>query len=249
MKICITALLFLVSLSAFAQQKPAPFIEIDGGASLPLGNWGKTSTASSLMSIGKTIGDVHGYAQVGGFGSVDGAWFFSRHFGIGGMFKYGVHTLKGVDSLSQGYEESFDVDTTRTTHTSYKLWSVMPGLYYDLPFSKKWGFSARALVGVAHASTPQITVTIEDGGVFDEPIQQYSASKTTFAADLGAGIYYRFSHHFSIDLRADYFYTKPDFTIDNNQRVNNAGREVYSYDQALASVNVSLGVAYQFGKK
>ena len=42
-----------------------------------------------------------------------------------------------MDSLSYGYEQSFDVDTTRLTHTDYKLWSIMPGLYYQLQIAKK----------------------------------------------------------------------------------------------------------------
>jgi hypothetical protein len=101
-----------ISVTSFAQQKPANlstnfpanFIEVEGGVSLPLGNFGKTRTASSLMSIKGTINDVDGWAKAGAFGAVDGAWFFSKHFGLGGMFKYGTYNLKGVDSLSQGYE-------------------------------------------------------------------------------------------------------------------------------------------------
>ena len=165
------------------------------------------------------------------------------------MFKFGTHGLKKVDSLSQGYEESFDVDTTRTTPTHYTLWSIMPGIYYNLTIAKKFDFTARALVGITHVSTPQITVTIEDGGVFDAPIVQYSASKIALSADIGAGLDYSVTKCVAIVLRADYFYTKPDFTINNAARLNNAGREVNNYDQPLESVNFSLGVAYRFGKK
>jgi len=125
----------------------------------------------------------------------------------------------------------------------------MPGLYFDLPLAKKLAVTSRALIGVAHASTPEITVTIEDGGVFDTPIEQYSASQTSFAFDLGAGLRYSVTKCLGIDLRADYFYTKPDFKINNSPRVNNAGREVSEYNQPLSSFNVSLGIAYQFGRK
>jgi opacity protein-like surface antigen len=245
--IFITAL--CISAATSAQQKPATFVEIDGGVSLPMGNWGKTSTASSLMSIQGTINDVHGYAKPGGFGAIGGAWFFSKHFGIGGMFKYGTHNLKGIDSLSQGYEESFDVDTTRTTPTNYKMWSIMPGLYYNLQIAGKFAFTARALVGVAYATTPRIYVNIEDGGVTDPPVIQNPSSKAAVAFDLGAGVKYNILKYLSINLKADYFYTKPDFTITNTGRITNAGREVTQYDQALASVNFSLGAAYEFGRK
>jgi hypothetical protein len=235
-----------VCASSFAQ-KGSSFIQVDGGVSLPLGSFGKVTNASALESLNGTKTDNSGYANPGGFFSVDGAWFFSKYFGIGGMFKYGTYDLKGVDSLSQGYEESFDVDTTRTSVTNYKMWTIMPGLYFNLPLAKKLSLTARALVGIAHAKTPAIAVGIEDGGIEDPPVVQYSVSKTAFASDLGVGIKYSIIKCVAISLRADYFYTKPDFTIANSARNNNAGREIYSYNQPLESVNFSLGLAYSFG--
>jgi opacity protein-like surface antigen len=247
--IILLAAAFSLSTTAFTQQKPATFIGAEGGISLPLGNFGKASTASSLMSINGTVNDLSGYAKLGGFGALNGAWFFSRHFGIGGQIKYGTYHLKNVDSLSQGYEESFDVDTTRTTTGSYKMWSIMPGLYLDWALAKRFDLTGRALIGVAHASTPNITVSIEDGGVFDQSVIQGSASKTAFAWDLGAGLRYHITRGLAIDARADFFYTKPDFTVPNSGRNNNAGREVKQYDQPLESVNFSLGIAYEFSHK
>ena len=230
-------------------QKGTTILEFDGGASMPLGNWGKTSTAASLMSTNGTIGDNHGYANTGGFFSADGAWFFSKYFGIGGMFKYGTYNLKGVDSLSQGYEESFDVDTTRTYVTDYKMWSITPGLYFNMPLISKLSLTARALIGIASAKTPQIYVNIEDGGVTDPPAIQYSASKVAFATDLGVGFRYYIIRGLSVNIKADYFYTKPDFTINNTQRNTNAGREVTSYNQPLESINFSAGLAYTIFRK
>ncbi|HEV2481481.1 MAG TPA: hypothetical protein VGS79_17545 [Puia sp.] len=249
----ITRLFFLtltICTSVASQaQKGTTILEVDGGVSIPLGNWGNTSTASSLQSLNGTKSDVNGYANTGGFFSADGAWFFSKYFGIGGMFRYGTYNMKGIDSLSQGYEESFDVDTTRTYTTNYKVWSVMPGVYFNYPLVSKLSLTARALVGIADAKTPQIYVNIEDGGVTDPPAIQYSASKIAFAADLGVGFRYDVFRGIAVNLKADYFYTKPDFTINNTQRITNAGREVYTYDQPLESVNVAAGISYSFGHK
>jgi len=230
-------------------QKGTTILEFDGGVSMPLGNWGKTSTASSLQTLNGTKSDDHGYANTGGFFSADGAWFFSKYFGIGGMFKYGTYNLKGVDSLSQGYEESFDVDTTRTYVTNYKVWSIMPGLYFNMPLMSKLSLTSNALIGIASAKTPQIYVNIEDGGVTDPPAIQYSASKVAFAADLGLGFRYYIVRCLSVNLKADYFYTKPDFTINNTQRFTNTGREVSSYNQPLESINFSAGLAYTIWRK
>jgi len=247
-KFLYTALALCIASVSYGQ-KGTTILEFDGGVSMPLGNWGKTSTASSLQTLNGTKSDDHGYANTSGFFSADGAWFFSKYFGIGGMFKYGTYNLKGVDSLSQGYEESFDVDTTRTYVTNYKVWSIMPGLYFNMPLMSKLSLTANALIGIASAKTPQIYVNIEDGGVTDPPVIQYSASKVAFAVDLGLGFRYYIIRCLSVNLKADYFYTKPDFTINNTQRYTNTGREVSSYNQPLESINFSAGLAYTIWRK
>ncbi len=248
-KIFLLIAAFAPVITCFGQEKGTSFIGLSGGASFPMGNWGKASTATSLTSLEGTVNDVSGYASTGGFGALDGAWFFSKNFAIGGMFKYGTYNLHGMDSLSYGYEKSFEVDTTRLTHTNYKMWSIMPGLYYYLPLAKNLSFTARAMMGVSHTSTPQITVTIEDGGVFDPPIIQNSSSQTSFAFDVGAGLRYVITKRLAVDLKGDYYYTKPDFTINNSPRYTNAGREVTKYNQPLTSINASLGIAYTFPGK
>ena len=245
-KIFLPVAAICIATASFAQQKGPSFIGINGGASFPLGNWGKSAT---IVSINGTVDDPNGYANAGGFGALDGAWFFSKHFGLGGLLSYGTHNLKDVPSLSQGYQESFDVDTTRTTPTNYTGLNFLPGLYFNNALSKKLSVTARALIGISYSTTPQITVSIEDGGVFDPPIVQESASKTAFAFDIGAGLSYALRKCLAIKLNADYFYTKPDFTIDNTARNNNAGREITAYNQPLDAINISLGIAYIFCKK
>jgi opacity protein-like surface antigen len=245
-KIFLSIAALCIAVSSFAQQKGPSFIGINGGISLPLGNWGKSAT---IVSINGTVNDPNGYANKGGIGMLDGAWFFSKHFGVGGLLSYGTYNLKNVNALSQGYQESFDVDTTRTTPTNYKVLNLLPGLYFNYPVLKKLSVTARALVGITYATTPQISVSIEDGGVFDPPIVQESDSKTAFAFDVGAGLSYAIKKCLAVNLKADYFYTEPDFTIDNTKRNNNAGREITTYNQPLSAINISLGVAFLFCRK
>ncbi len=239
---------FMTGLSAtgFAQGQGPSFIGIGGGLSLPMGNWGKSATVVDFTGY---TNDPNGYAGLGGFSELDGAWFFSRHFGIGGLVSYGSYHFKDINELSSGYQQSFDVDTIRTKATNYKMWKFMPGLYFDLPFGKKLSFTARALAGMAQATTPQISVDVEDGGIDDGTFEQLSASKTAFAFDLGAGLTYRVYKCLGISLRTDFFYTKPDFVITNTLRNNAAGRYVPEYNEALAGINVSLGVSLFFGGK
>jgi hypothetical protein len=81
------------------------------------------------------------------------------------------------------------------------------------------------------------------------PLNNYRLPKLLFAFDLGAGLTYRVYKCLGINLRTDFFYTKPDFTITNTLRNNAAGRYVPEYNESLAGVNVSLGVSLFFGGK
>src|ERR1700742_2024952 len=103
----------ILSIVTYAQ-KGTGFIGVGGGVSLPMGNWGK---ATEVVSTNAFVYDPNGYANTGGFFSVDGAWFFSKHFGVGGLFQYGSYNVKNINNLSQGYQESFDVDQTSTATT------------------------------------------------------------------------------------------------------------------------------------
>jgi len=77
---------------------------------------------------------------------------------------------------------------------------------------------------------------------------QQSASKTSFGFDGGIGLSYSIVKCLSVRLLGDYFYSKPKFHYENTQRLNEAGRLINNYNQALAGFNVSFGVAYVFGK-
>jgi len=50
----------------------------------------------------------------------------------------------------------------------------------------------------------------------------------------------------SVRLLGDYFIPS-EFNYENTQRLNEAGRLINNYNQALAGFNVSFGVAYVFG--
>jgi hypothetical protein len=241
----VSIILFMVfSLGTMAQKGPS-FIGVSGGISFPTGNWGKANFISSTNGY---VNDPAGFADKGGFGSVDGAWFFSRHFGVGALFSYGTHKTKNINTLSAGYQDSFDVDQVATTAGSYKTWSLMPGLYFDHRLWKKLSVTARALAGITHTSTPEISVDVTDSDIDDGTFVQQSASKTAFGFDGGIGLRYSVLKCLSVRLLGDYFYSKPNFTIENTQRLNEAGRLINNYNQALAGFNVSLGVAYVFGK-
>ncbi len=235
----------LLSSSAFSQ-KGSSFIGLSGGVSIPTGNWGK---ADYIVSIQGYQNDPAGFAAIGGIVQLNGAYFFSKHIGVGGLISYGTYKTKNLDTLSGGYRESFDVDQVITSANSYEILNVLPGLYFNFPVDKNLSITARTLAGITSAKTPQYAVSVKDGGVEDGTFYQESAFKTAFAFNVGAGVSYDIFKQLFVDLRADYFYSKPDFTIENTQRQNAAGRLITSYNEPLQGANITLGVSYHFGAK
>lgn len=233
--------LSLSVLSSSAQTKPSSFIGISGGISMPVGNWGKSEMVSSTSGF---TSSPAGFASKGPLLSVDGAYFFSKHFGVGALFNYATYKTKDLNTLSAGYQESFDVDQVTTTAGRYKSWSILPGIYFNQPLSQKLSFRARGLAGITHTTTPRISVNVMDSDIDDGTFQQLPASKTAFALDGGIGLNYNIWKKWSLNLNGDYFYSKPSFTIQNTQRNNAAGRLITAYNEPLSGVNITLGIAY-----
>lgn len=226
------------------KEKAKSFVEISGGISVPLGNFAKTNY-SDLRS---------GFAAMGPQFSVSGVHYIGHNFGLGGTFSYAYYNLKNMQNVSNGYQHDFDVDSTNVQYTRYTAVHILVGPYYSIPLGIVT-IDLRALAGVNCMTSPHIDVLLEDGGnsytngATAFSFWQNSSLSMALAAQFGAGIRITPAKHFSISVRADYFYSKPDFTITNDYRVASVGRLITSYNQPFNGINASLGLVYEFGRK
>ncbi len=249
-KIIMFVLLLAVFAGAKAQTADAPsqststgsFIGLLGGLSMPMGNFKNVryyDTTSGFAGKGSTFG-------------IEGAYFFSKYVGFGGMMSYtsfNVSTL-GLDSISRGYQLDFFSDQTSTTINSpYKIWTLMPGIYLRYPLSDKLSINGKVLAGLTIATTPNIEVDVWDGGVDDGIFRQLPCTTTALGVVGGLGVSYNICKNIAVNLQGNYFYSKPDFFLENSNRQVKAGRLINEYNQPLTFMNFSLGLAYTFGKK
>lgn len=245
MKYILTVFVSFLCFYASAQQKGKIFVEAAGGVSMPLGNWAKSK---DIVSTNGFVNDPSGFAAKAPVFSLDGGYFLSKHIAVGALVSYASYKTKNLSVLSSGYQESFDVDQVTTTAGSYKMLNFLPGLFYDFPLAGRLSLTGRTLIGLSHVKTPRIMVDVVDGGIDDGVFVQKSASATALAFDLGTGLQYRVCKCLSLNLRGDYSYSKPNFTIENTKRSNSAGRLITSYNQPLSSVNVFFGLSYNLGR-
>ena len=163
---------------------------------------------SSLMGS-LTMSDYQnlhaGYANNMGYNSgLEGAYYLTKHLGLGGLFNFASFSTAHLQSLSDGYKKDFDVDSaTVTVTTQYHFYNFLIGPYFSFPV-KRFTFDARALAGISYIQTPVFNVVIEDAGK-SYPFSQNSAKTTAFGFQVGAGIRYTLRPHLALVLNADYF--------------------------------------------
>jgi opacity protein-like surface antigen len=242
-KIILFVAVGFISLTAFAQDdattdKPKSFIGVTGGYTNLMGNIIKSDYSNNSS----------GYANSMGYNTgIDGAYYFSKYVGIGGVFSFASFSAANLQSMSDGYKNDFDVDSVSVTVTTkYNFYNFFVGPYFSIPV-KKFTIDLRVLGGLTLMNTPEFDIFIEDGGK-PHPCAQNISHGSSFGSQLGAGIRYSITKNIAIKLNADYYLTDPNITIHNSNRVANVGRLVTNYHETITMLNVNLGLAYQFGK-
>jgi hypothetical protein len=241
-------ILFIIAVTlsvynASAQNKPVEktgaksFIGITGGLSLPGGNYTKDDYYN----------DKSGFAKSGFNVGITGAWYFKKsHWGVGGVLSYTHYGFKNAQALANGYKEAFDLDSTTVyIKGSNQSVNILVGPYYNIGFGK-FNLDLRLLGGVVNATLPGNEVYLEDG--IDNHLTQKKSTATTFGWQGGAALRYAVTSHIGILLGVDYYYSKPNFTIENENRPVNAGRKIASYKEAISGLQANVGVVYSFGK-
>jgi opacity protein-like surface antigen len=229
-------------------------------------SFGQDNTAPAATDAAKSpsfIGITGGYAHIGGnltkteysnnasgFASpaglnlgIEGAYYFHKNVGIGGVFSNSSFYSKGKQALADGYKEDFDVDSTTVTDKGkYSTYNFLIGPYCSFPM-KKFTIDTRIVVGLVSAKTPEFKVELEDQA--NATFYQKSSRANAFGFQAGAGIRYSIVKNLCVKFNVDYFYSKPDFKIENENRANNAGRLIEEYKQPIAGVLLNFGIAYQ----
>ncbi len=230
-----TVIVMFISIVKTGAQDTKGFISINGGYSIPTGNF----TKSEYLDY------TNGFAKAGPSFSLEGAYFFNKHIGVGltaSMANYGLKT----DVLSAGYVEAFAVDEVTMTVGSYNMLNILPAFYYTLPMDKL-NIDFRAMVGYSSLTTPKIQVQLEDAA--DTPIIQNASTGGGLSFGIGAGARYKFSSHFGAAIRIDYINSKPNVNItytNLNNPTDGLFRNITKYNESIGCINSSLGIFYSF---
>ena len=213
------------------------FFGLRGGYSNLTGNFVKSDYADSSSGFA--------YSNGLNFG-LEGGYMIKKNFGIAAVISTSSFASYGLQSLSDGYQEDFEVDSiTLTASGKYSSYNFMVGPMISYPIGK-FTFNAKVLGGLTYMITPEYKVDIEDQ--LDATFYQRSSSAATFGFQTELSIDYSLSDNLGLKLGIDYSYAKPSFTITNENREVNVGRKITEYNQAFTALNTHLGIVYSFGK-
>jgi hypothetical protein len=223
-----------------ANQSGSIIIGITGGLSSPFGNYTKTDYSDPKS----------GFAGAGTNIGITGTWFLNKNFGISALVSYHQYSFKGLHNLGTGFEKDFFVDSTSAlTNGNNHSINIFVGPYYSLPLSAKFSVDFRVLAGISDATLAGWDIINTDGGITHTAITQKPANAVAFGGQAGIGFRYNITNHWAVMLNGDYFYSKPNFSITNEERNANTGRKISSYNEPIACINTNLTFAYVLRNK
>ncbi len=145
--------------------------------------------AGNYIPLQRTITEPAGKkwsARSGGHVTLDGAWFWNRHFGVGGLFSQ--------SNILYNTQETIDNNEDEYTNASRNV-SIMAGICFNLPFINRLSFTSRALMGGTY--------------YFHTPRQLLqNKSKSGITSLMGIGLKLRSKEHLFYKLTVDYMIGK-----------------------------------------
>lgn len=214
------------------------FLGIRGGYSNLSGNFIKNDYSDSSSGFANSNGTNFG---------IEGGYMIKKNFGIAAVISLNSFSSNGLQALSDGYQEDFEVDSvTLSVSKKYTSSYFMLGPVFSLP-KGKFTFNAKILGGLVYLITPEYKVDIEDQ--LDATFYQRSSTATTFGIQTELSINYSLSDNLGLKIGIDYAYSKPNFSITNENREVNVGRKITEYNQVFSTFNSNIGIVYSFGAK
>jgi hypothetical protein len=227
------AFTLLMAMGAKAQVKS--YFGFFGGVSIPQGNFSSVDYDNNKS----------GFAKKGLTYGLDGAYYFSKNFGIGASITYqdnGELNQNDADSLAAGYTKSYGSDQSIVTaQNRYQTVNILLGPQYTFTYGK-FLFDIRPSVGIIKIfSTPESNVLLS--GITDQTgtFYQRGASATVLAYGGNLSLRYKLSDNLFLTLRGAYINsTGPSIT--NDDRTHEIGR--YVTKLPITAINTTLGLSF-----
>ncbi len=234
----------VASTAGLGQVKANNYIELYTGASWLGGDPTKNDYSNPAAGFAKTPGITFG---------IHGSYYLNAHFGIGGLFSYTEYGMKS-DQLAAGTDAAYGTAYGEAKVTSYQTISFLIGPVYSMKALDWLIIDYRVVAGVSTTTSPQIDYSLLDQNDAGQPVSyNFYQNKSTASAlgmQAGVGARIRVYKGIGVSVRADYFYSKPNFSLSYTgvQNYSPAGRYITNYNEPFSGINTSFGITYRLGK-
>lgn len=180
------------------------FLSLKLGTALSTTNFLKQSELSDKKEIGFEAG-------------LEGAYFFSKKWGIGGDFSFSSFPIKPVQFPLDSEIGSFDITTQSLGFLNFGA-----GPYFSHEFSEKVHLTLKATAGFSSGASGKVLVKSE---IFDLPADEFQVAEykpsSSFRWNSGAALTYKFNPELGVTLYADYNQTQSKITYHFNDILQN----------------------------
>lgn len=167
----------------------------------------------------------HGY-NIG----LEGAWFFSKHVGVGGEFAFSTFPINSSrlylnDPIYQEIGEDIYTEPMGVRYLNI-------GPYFSLPMTNGWFITAKANAGISAGARGSVVLNLKPEYVDEfngnpELTLMYYQPEHAFAWSAGAGIQKRVSRNIALKAYTSYFDSDHDFAVDEIDDVDDDGNYTY----------------------
>lgn len=198
------------------------FLSIKLGSALATSNFLKESELDNKKQVGFETG-------------LEGAYFFSKKWGVGGDLSFSSFPIKPV-RLTLDDEEHYENFDVTTQSLGFLYFGIGP--YFSHEFSENWQLTLRATGGYSTSASGKISVKSEHVNTPNNELEiaTYKPSNT-FRWNFGTSLTYKFNPELGITAYADYNQLKPTMTynfselVKDDEEMNEVFNRVYAHEK------------------
>lgn len=194
-------ILFFAVVTGLIAQDSLSFAAFKAGISNPMGSYGSETLPNGSFTYS------------GAHYSIEGAWFFSDHFGIGGQAGYDVHPVDDYALAQAKLVGDKFLEELTISSDPFKIYSGFLGTYYSLALSKKFMFTCKLMAGMQYGQTPYQVYKAEYFLVGKNWYDITSASDYGFAGLASASVEYFFNPFTSLYFDAGGSYSQLEYVF------------------------------------
>nr|WP_121273680.1 phosphatase PAP2 family protein [Pedobacter schmidteae] len=159
---------------------------------------------------------------------VEGAWFATKNFGLGGEFAFSSFPV-GSDRVVLDPDLKEISEDLYTQPIGIRYLNVGP--YFSLPLPNNWFITGKLNTGISYGSSGNVVLNLtpkaqQEFGRPELPIMKYKP-KGASSWTAGVGLQKRIGRNTAIKAYTTYFCSSHEFDVDGLQDINDSGNLVY----------------------